>query len=155
MKEKIDEIDKKILKILQNNCKVKLREASNKLGIPKSTLHNRISRLKKEGIIKGCRAILDPFKLGYRTIAWVGLTVEPDKIEEIAKKIMRFEEVQIVATSAGHHDVVFQVITKDERELGEFINKKIKTIEGVKTGVGMIHVSSFLNIYKFSQEVPL
>ncbi|RLG54400.1 MAG: Lrp/AsnC family transcriptional regulator [Candidatus Hydrothermarchaeota archaeon] len=155
MKSKIDSIDRKILKILQEDCRMSYKDIGKKINLPKSTVHSRVRRLLKNGIIERCVAIVNPEKLGYSKIVWVGLTVEPEKIKEVAEKLAKYEEVQVVATTHGHHDLVIQVLAKDAKSLGDFVNEKIKTIEGVRTGVGMMHVSMFLDVYKYSHKVPL
>ncbi len=155
MNKNIDEVDRKILEILQEDCRIPYKKIAEKLNIPKSTVHSRVQKLLKNGVIERCVAILNPRKVGYSKIAWMGLTVEPEKIENITKKLVSYDEVQVVATAHGHHDIILQVVAKDSDALGDFINNRIKTIEGVKTGVGMMHVSMFLNIYKNTHKLPV
>ncbi|MFX1409425.1 MAG: Lrp/AsnC family transcriptional regulator [Promethearchaeota archaeon] len=150
--ESIDETDKQILNILQKNDKVSYRELADKLKLAASTIHNRVKKMIEEEIIKKFAAIIDPAKIGYNTIALVGLRVDPLKMNEIAGKIASFEETQLVAISSGDHDIIAQITTKDEKALWNFINIKIKTINGVKP---QIHVSSFLDIYKSTPSIKI
>ena len=150
--ESIDETDKKILNILQKNDKVSYRELADNLKLAASTIHNRVKKMIEEEIIKKFAAIIDPSKIGYNTIALVGLRVDPLKMNEIAGKIASFEETQLVAISSGDHDIIAQITTKDEKALWNFINIKIKTINGVKP---QIHVSSFLDIYKSTPSIKI
>ena len=148
----IDEIDKKILNILQINDKVSYRELSDKLKLAASTIHNRVTKMIEEEIIKQFGAILDPAKIGYNTIAIIGLTVDPIKMNEIASKIASFDEIQLVAISSGEHDIIAQIVAKDEKSLWNFINIKIKTINGINS---QIHVSNFLDIYKSTHSIKI
>ncbi|MFX1316634.1 MAG: Lrp/AsnC family transcriptional regulator, partial [Promethearchaeota archaeon] len=113
--ESIDETDKKILNILQKNDKVSYRELADKLELAASTIHNRVKKMIEEEIIKKFAAIIDPAKIGYNTIALVGLRVDPLKMNEIAGKIASYEETQLVAISSGDHDIIAQITTKDEK----------------------------------------
>ncbi|MFX0020004.1 MAG: Lrp/AsnC family transcriptional regulator [Promethearchaeota archaeon] len=148
----IDETDKKILNLLQINDKISYRELSEKLKLAASTIHNRVKKMIEEEIIKQFGAIIDPVKIGYNTIAIVGLSVDPIKMNEIAEKIASYDETQLVVISSGDHDIIAQIIAKDEKSLWNFINIKIKTLNGIKP---QIHVSNFLDIYKSTQSIKV
>ncbi len=141
----MDPIDKKILQIVQEDDKVQYQKIAEELGIGASTVHYRIKKLLKNGTIKSFSANIDPEKVGYTTTAVLGVNVDPLKMDEIAKKLASYDEVQVVATSSGDHDIIVQIIARDGKHLWHFINEKIKTIEGVEK---KLHVSSFLDIYK-------
>lgn len=146
----MDEIDKKILNLLQKDDKISYQAMSEELKMAASTIHNRVKRMKERGIIKQFSAIIDSQKVGYQTTAWLGLSVDPRRMKEIAEKIASYENVQVVAISSGDHDLVAQVISKDDKELWKFINSKIKTIEGVST---QMDVSGFIDVYKHSNNI--
>ncbi|MFX0072333.1 MAG: Lrp/AsnC family transcriptional regulator [Candidatus Hermodarchaeota archaeon] len=148
----IDETDRKILNILQKNDKISYRELADKLELAASTIHNRVKKMIEEEIIKKFAAIIDPAKIGYNTIALIGLRVDPLKMNEIAGKIASYKETQLVAISSGDHDIIAQITAKDEKALWNFINVKIKTINGIKP---QIHVSSFLDIYKSTPSIKI
>ena len=150
--DSIDETDKKILNILQKNDKVSYRELADKLKLAASTIHNRVKKMVDEEIIKQFGAIVDPAKIGYNTIALIGLSVDPIKMNDIADTIASYEETQLVAISSGDHDIIAQIIAKDEKALWNFINIKIKPIIGLKS---QIHVSNFLDIYKSTHSIKI
>ncbi|MFX1273714.1 MAG: winged helix-turn-helix transcriptional regulator [Promethearchaeota archaeon] len=146
----LDDKDKEILNILQENCRVSYNELSEKVGLAASTIHNRVQKMQKDGIINGFHAQVDPFKIGFKTLALLGLSIDPLKLDIVAKKIASFDEVQLVAATTGDHDIVAQIISKNEKELWKFINTKIKTIEGVYP---QLHVSSFIDTFKMTNNV--
>lgn len=148
----MDEIDKKILQILQENDKVRYHEIGKKLNIGASTVHYRIKKLSENGVIKSFSAIIDPKVVGYDTTAWLGLSVDPTKMDEIAQKLAKYDEVQIVTTATGDHDLLVQIIARDEKELWRFINENIKPMEGVEKD---FDVSTFLDEYKRSHIIKL
>ncbi|MFX1593179.1 MAG: Lrp/AsnC family transcriptional regulator [Promethearchaeota archaeon] len=148
----IDEVDKKILNVLQRNDKISYRELSEKLKLAASTIHNRVAKMIEEEIIRQFGAIINPEKIGYNTIAIIGLSVDPVKMNKIAERIASYEETQLVAISSGDHDIIAQIIAKDEKSLWNFINIKIKTINGIKPH---IHVSNFLDIFKSTHSIKI
>ncbi|MFX0057722.1 MAG: response regulator [Candidatus Hodarchaeota archaeon] len=143
----IDEKDKMILNILQDNYKISYKEISEKVNLAASTIHNRVQNMLNEGIIKEYDTIIDPFKVGYKTIAILNLTIEPFKLNDIASKLVDFNEIQLIATSAGEYNLVMQIIARNEKELWRFINEKIMVIEGIKP---QMNVSSFIDIFKMT-----
>lgn len=146
----MDDIDRKILNILQNNFRISYKELGKKVKMAASSVHNRVQKMLDEGIIKKEDTIINPMEAGFQTIAILGLSVEPLKMNEVADKIANFDEVQLIATTTGDHDIVARVIANDEKALWRFINDKIKTINGVKP---QMDVSSFIDIFKMSHKI--
>ncbi len=148
----MDETDKRILNELQKNSKIQYKKVAKKLNVATSTIHFRVKKMLKEGIIEKFSVDLNPDKVGYSTISWIGLSVDPRKMEEVAKRLSEYDDIQMVCTASGAHDILVKVIAKNEKELWRFINKKIKTIEGIGKN---FDVSSFLDIYKNSDIIRL
>jgi len=71
----VDEIDRKILDLLQCNAKLSNAEIAEKVGLTMSSVHERVKKLERKGIIKGYVAVVDPDKLGKQLLAFVRLTV--------------------------------------------------------------------------------
>ena len=146
----MDNIDKKILNILQNNFRISYKELGKEVKMAASSVHNRVQKMIDEGIIKKEDTIINPMKAGFETIAILGLSVDPLKMDDVARKIATYNEVQLIATTTGDHDIVARVIAKDEKTLWRFINEKIKTIDGVKP---QMDASSFIDIFKMSHKI--
>ncbi|MFX1235840.1 MAG: Lrp/AsnC family transcriptional regulator, partial [Promethearchaeota archaeon] len=146
----LDGKDKEILNLLQNNYKMSYKELSKKVNLAASTVHNRVQSMIKEGIIKKVDTIVDPSKAGYQSIAILGLSVDPLKLDDVVNILITFDEVQLVASSTGDHSLLIQTVTQNEKNLWKFINEKIKTMEGVHP---LISVSSFIDIFKMTQKV--
>jgi len=148
----MDEIDRKILNELQDNYRISYQELSKKIGMAASTLHNRVQNMLDSGIIKEFDTLVDPFKVGYETIAMLGLSVEPLRMNEVAEKLASYEQVQLIGTTTGDHDIIAKVIEKNEKSLWRFINEKVKPIKGVKS---QMDVSSFIDIFKMTHKIEL
>ncbi len=146
----MDEIDRQILNILQDNFRISYKDLGKKIGMAASSVHNRVQKMLDNGIIKKEDTIISPMKVGFEAIALIGLSVEPLKMNEVAKKIASYDEVMLIATTTGDHDIIARVIARDEKHLWRFINEKIKPIEGVKP---RMDVSSFIDIFKMSHKI--
>lgn len=127
----LDEIDNKIIRMLDEDGRKPFLEIAEKLGVSESTIRKRIQALQREGVIKGFTVKVDPKKLGINTIAIVGLDVEPSKLLETAQKLCGFPEAKTVATSTGDHMIMAEVWAKDGKELAKLL-AQIGALEGVK-----------------------
>ena len=88
--------------------------------------------MQRRGVIKKFTIKVDPSKIGMKTIAVVGVDVDPPKLLEVTQKLCDFKEAKWVATSTGDHMIMTEIWTRDGRELTKLISEKIGTIEGVK-----------------------
>ena len=150
LKIQFDEKDKEILNYLQENYRISYKDLSKRVNLAASTIHNRVQNMIKEGIIKKFDTIVDPFKMGYESIAILGLSVDPMKLEELAKKLAYYSDIQLIASSTGDYNLLVKIIAKDEKNLWRFINDEIKTLDGIQHP---INVSSFIDIYKMTHKV--
>jgi len=152
LKMQFDDKDKEILNYLQENYKISYKDLSKKVNLAASTIHNRVQNMIKEGIIRKFDTLVDPFKVGYESIAILGLSVDPMKLEEVAKKLAYYNDIQLVVSTTGNHNLTVKIIARDEKNLWRFINDEIKTLDGIQLP---IHVSSFIDIFKMTQKINL
>ncbi|PIN70470.1 hypothetical protein COV93_01360 [Candidatus Woesearchaeota archaeon CG11_big_fil_rev_8_21_14_0_20_43_8] len=146
----MDDIDKGILRVIQEDTRTGYQEIAKRLSIAPSTVHFRIKKLINMGVIERFSAILNLEKMGYMTIAWIGLSCDPDKIDSVADILASFDQIQMVCTASGDHDLLIQIVAKNEKDLWRFINKNIKTISGVEKD---FDVSCFLDVYKKTNSI--
>jgi len=71
----IDQIDRKLLDLLQTNARLSNAEMADAVGLTVSSVHERVKKLERKGVIKGYVAVLDPEKLGKPLLAFLRLTV--------------------------------------------------------------------------------
>ncbi|MCK4435411.1 Lrp/AsnC family transcriptional regulator [Candidatus Bathyarchaeota archaeon] len=128
----VDVLDLKILALLQEDGRASFTEMAGKLGLSESTIRKRVQALQKRGVIKKFTVEIDPYKIGIRTVAIVGVDVDPAKLLEASQELCEIKEVRSVATSTGDHMIMTEIWTRDGRELTKLISKSIGKIEGVK-----------------------
>ncbi len=83
----MDQKDKNIIDILSNDSRMPYTVIAKKIGVSESTIRNRIKVLEEEGIIQKYSIVVNPAKVGYNTVAIVGLDVEPSKFLSVASKM--------------------------------------------------------------------
>jgi len=128
----LDEIDTRILELLEEDARRSFTEMAEKLKVSESSIRKRVSALQKEGVIKKFTIKVDHAKLGLNTVAIVGIDVDSDKMLEIAQKLCDFKDVKCVATSSGDHMIMLEVWAKNGKELNNLISEKIGKIDGVR-----------------------
>ena len=128
----LDEIDTRILELLEEDARRSFTEMAEKLKVSESSIRKRVSALQKEGVIKKFTKKVDHAKLGLNTVAIVGIDVDSDKMLEIAQELCDFKEVKCVATSSGDHMIMLEVWAKNGKELNKLIAGEIGRIEGVR-----------------------
>ena len=129
----LDNLDWQILNLLQRNAKLTFTEIGKKLDVAHSTVYDRIQKIEEHGVIKKYEAVVDPEKIvAKQTIALMNIVTDPKGTENIAKKLMRFNEVLEVLTAFSEEIIVAaKVATKNQSELQSFIAKSIAPLPGI------------------------
>ena len=144
IKLKIDSKDRDLITELLDNARQTVGKLSKRVHLPPTTVHNRIKRLEKTGVIQNYTVNLDYKKLGRPIMAFVGVTVnyniEGQKISQtsIAEKIKKISGVREVSILAGGMDILAKVLAKDIDDLNEIITEKLRGISGVDKTQTMI-----------------
>jgi len=128
----VDEIDLRIIRILEGEGDITFTELARRLKLNESTVRKRVRALKQRGVIKRFTVSVDPAKIGLGTVAIVGIDVEPHKLLEVAERLCELSEAKYVATSTGDHMIMAEIWTQDGKELSRLIADRIGAIEGVK-----------------------
>ncbi len=131
--ETLDELDRAILRILQEDGRTSYSEIARKLGVPESTVRLRVRKLVERGIIRKFAALINPFKAGYSIVAFIAVDVEPSKVKRAAEELSKLPEVDVLGIATGAHDILMQVTVRDLHELEEFLIEKLGSIEGIKS----------------------
>ncbi|MBD3303677.1 winged helix-turn-helix transcriptional regulator [Candidatus Woesearchaeota archaeon] len=144
----LDEKDLQVLEELKENAKRTTSQISKRINLPITTVHNRIKKLEKLGIIKRYTVELDYKKLNKPIAAYVMIQVMymlPSGIkvmqEDVAKEIKGLAGVESVELLTGGTDILAKVRVKDVDELNDFIIRKLRKIEGVDKTQTMVVLS--------------
>jgi DNA-binding Lrp family transcriptional regulator len=144
----LDKKDLKILEILKENSKLTTNQISKKTMIPVTTVHNRIRKMEKEGVIEGYSLNLDYKKLGKSILAFIFMNpnynfLRQKKItqQELLDKLAKLPSVEEIYHITGRYDLIAKVRGKDVDELNEFILNILERDYGVMKTDTMIVLS--------------
>lgn len=126
--------ERAILNALQKNCRMSLREIAEAVRSPISTVHDKIRRFEKDGLIRAYRAILDDEKLGFPVTGFILVSInypEGKKASQrkVAERIARFPEVQEVHIIAGDWDLLIKIKARCVSSLGRFVTEKLRNVD--------------------------
>lgn len=145
----MDHKDLKILEMLEKDAKLTSQQISKKTLIPPTTVHNRIRKMEREGIIRGYTVRLDHKKLGKGIMAFILLTVTyilptGKKISQLdlARAINSLPEVEETHIVTGGMDIILKIRVKDMDELNNFVITDLRRIDGVENTQTIITLSS-------------
>lgn len=127
----MDELDRKVIQILQENGRASNARIARDVGVSEGTVRRRLQTLLQEGIIKVV-ALPDPEVLGYNTEALVGIQVDPDKIDEVARQLAALDESSWVSVTTGSFDIFCWVTLPTSEDLGNFLKSQVGAIAGVR-----------------------
>ncbi|MBN1462872.1 MAG: winged helix-turn-helix transcriptional regulator [Paludibacteraceae bacterium] len=130
----LDKLDKKILELVTQNARISFLEVARECNVSGAAIHQRIQRLINMGIIKGSEFIVDTYKIGYQTCAFIGIVLKDLKFfNEVVADIKKIPEVVECHYATGKYAMFVKIYAKDNRHLLQIILEKLTVIEGVLT----------------------
>jgi Lrp/AsnC family transcriptional regulator for asnA, asnC and gidA len=127
----LDNIDRKILTILQRDARTQASEIARMTRINENTIRYRIKRLQRRGVIKEFTALLNPRMIGLPVAAIMMITTEPNSLESVFEKLARLEETKHILQATGKHDLIV-VAHYENLESMNAASQHIRAIQGVK-----------------------
>lgn len=128
----IDEIDSKILNLLQANARIPQVEIAREVGLAPSAILERIRKLEARGVVQGYAALLDPRALGQGMLAFVAVrSAEPPGDDRVSKALADVPEVLEVHHVAGEDCYLVKLRARDAAHVGELLRTRIGGITGV------------------------
>lgn len=126
----MDELDLLILSALQEDGRTPFTQIAKRAGVAESTIRNRYTSLVEQGIVQTI-SVIDPFAVGYRAPALLGIKVDSGMIEKVAHEIEKLPEVSYLVLTLGTFDLMVEVFCQDLTHLTALVTDKIQNIEGV------------------------
>ncbi len=129
------DMNKKILSLLEQNAKYASKDIAVMLGIENEEVEQRIAALEKSGIIRKYKTVVDwdRFDNAYVS-ALIELTVTPQPdagFEDIARRIMRYDEVETVYLMSGGYDLCVIVTGRTFKEVAMFVAKELAPMKSI------------------------
>ena len=152
---KLDRIDRKILKAMQQNSRSSNLELAEQVGLSPTPCSRRVKRLEESGLIRGHVTLLNQSMLGLKLTAYIGISMDrhtPDRFEAFEQEVMTYPEVMECSVVTGQSsDYLLKAVVADMEYYEQFLLGRLTRIAGV-TGV---HSSFELRRVVQRTELPL
>ncbi len=150
----LDEYDKAIISILQEDASISNIDLSKKIGLAPSSCLLRTKNLREQKIIKSFTTIVDEKKLGYEVTAFAKIALHPLNREtssvfiEEARKIPQIVECY---TITGDSAFLLKIVAKDLRFYRDFVIDKLMAVPAVSN----VETSMVVGVEKVTTSIPL
>ncbi len=140
-----DEKDLLILDALRDHGEYTVRQIAKKTLLPATTIHNRIGRLRKAGVIKKFTIEVDQKKLGLKIGTYLLISADLNLLKkkkktphDVASEIRKMRGVESVDVVAGESDIIVRASAEEIEDLDKKILNRVRTLEGVSKTRTMI-----------------
>jgi Lrp/AsnC family leucine-responsive transcriptional regulator len=147
----LDTIGLEILNILQKKARIPNIEVSRQVGLAPSAVLERIRKMEKQGIIDGYEVRLNPERFNRSQVAFVHIKTNPAMCDQVGNQLSLIPEVQEVHFVSGNDCYLIKVRSADTTTLGQLLQEKITTIEGVLS----TSTETVLTTVKETSQIPL
>ncbi|UBM62234.1 Lrp/AsnC family transcriptional regulator [Candidatus Sulfidibacterium hydrothermale] len=133
-KRLMDEIDRKLLNLLQENSRITIRKLSEKLYLSTTPIYERIKKLEKSGLIKQYITLLDPKKIDRNLVVFISINLArhtKEVVEAFEDAIAKLDEVSECYYISGNFDFLLKVYCRDMDDYHDFLTNKLSVIENI------------------------
>lgn len=128
----LDEVDYRILDILQKDGRITFSDLADQVNLSRSAVRERIKNMQDSGIIRGFTAIIDAKAYEKFASVFMDIEVEPMKINDVAKELMKLKEIAIVSQHTGSTGLHVHAYIDSVDKVSKYLEDNIYTIDGVR-----------------------
>ena len=135
MKTFLDEIDLKILRILQEDGRITNADLAKAIELSPPSALQRVRRLERAGYVKKYTALLDAEKLGYSITVWALISLSLHQglpVDAFRNGVQEIPEVVECYNVSGEFDFLLKILVQDIRSYERLMHDKLSRIEGVR-----------------------
>ncbi len=142
----LDHVDRAIIEAMHKDGRAAFAQIAKQLKVSAGMIRLRYNRLVEMGVLKVV-AITNPLRLGFESMAMIGIRVDGRRLLEVAEKIAALEEVVYLVVTSGRYDIFAEVLCRDHEHLLEFLTNRLSVIEGVHESETFMYLKIVKEIY--------
>lgn len=148
--EKIDNLDRKILRIVMRNARIPSKDVALSCGVSRAAIHQRIQRLIELNVITGSGYHVNPKVLGYSTCTYIGVNLERGAMyRDVVPEFEKIPEIVECHFTTGPYTMLIKLYARDNEHLMDLLNNKIQMIRGVTGTENLISLDNSI-----AREIP-
>ncbi|BBY22788.1 AsnC family transcriptional regulator [Mycobacterium stomatepiae] len=125
----LDELSKTIIEILQEDGRSSYAKIAKAVGLSEAAVRQRVQRLIDSRVVQ-IVAVTDPMQLGFARQAMIGIRCAGDT-GKLADQLAAIDTIDYVVLTAGAFDLIVEVVCKDDGDLLNLLNSRIRALPGV------------------------
>ncbi len=130
--EKIDQLDRKILRIITQNARMPFKDVAEECGVSRAAIHQRVQRLIDMDVITGSGYTVNHKMLGFQMCVYIGITLERGSMyKAVVNELEKIPEIVESQYTLGHYTILIKLYAKNDEHLMQLLNGKIQEIPGV------------------------
>ena len=130
--EVIDDLDKRILKIITQNARIPFKDVAEQCGMSRAAVHQRVQRMFDIGVIVGSGYQVNPKMLGNNLCVYVGLTLDRGHMyRQVCAELEKIPEIVECQFTLGAYSMIIKLFAHDDKHLMYLLNSQIQTIPGI------------------------
>lgn len=130
-KRNMDELDAKIIAILQSDGRTTNTEMAKSLAVSEATIRGRIKRLIDDEIIQ-IVAVSNPLRLGFEITGDLYISVDIAKMENVIRSISKFKELWYIVSTTGSSNINTEFVVKNLEDLHDLVYNRLSKIDGIQ-----------------------
>lgn len=142
----LDSVDQYIIEAMRNDGRIAFAQIAQQLNVSPGMIRVRYNRLVEMGILKVV-AVTNPLRMGYKTMAMIGIRTEGEKMLQVAEQVATFEEVIYLIVVSGRYDIIAEVVCRDHADLLRFLTEKLYKVDGVRESESFMHLKIQKEVY--------
>lgn len=128
----LDTLDLALINAFQLDGRTPLTDLGAKFNVSHGTIRNRLDRLLSHKIIS-VLGVVDPAKVGFPVQVYIGINADLKYLKSVEAALVRFEEVNFVATMTGRMDFLVGAALNSDGDLSDFLVRKLARVKGVRS----------------------
>ncbi|WP_113908333.1 transcriptional regulator AsnC [Aliidiomarina celeris] len=130
----IDNLDKQILKRLQHNARTSYAEIAKENQVSPATIHVRVEKLRKAGVITGTQVVTSAKALGYSISCFIGIILrQAGDYPKALEKLRALPEVVEAYYTTGQYSILVKIFVKDIDALHRLLIERLQVIDEVQS----------------------
>ncbi|NNC94378.1 MAG: winged helix-turn-helix transcriptional regulator [Chitinophagales bacterium] len=143
---RLDKTDKAILNILMHDSRESYASIAKKLFVSSGTVHVRVKKMEKNGIIKGSQVLVDHNNLHYDITAFLGIYLtSSDLYDGVIAEMKKIPEVVGAHYTTGNYGIFAKIVCKDTDDLRRVLHDHLQKIEGIQRSETFISLEEAIN----------
>jgi len=149
--EKLDSLDKEILKIIGKNARKPFIEVAELCGVSRAAVHQRVQKLIDMKVIEGSGYHVNAKKVGYNTCTYIGIKLEKGSMyKDVVPELKKIPEIVECHFTTGPYTMLVKLYAADNMHLMDLLNNRIQEIKGVTATETLISLEESIK-----KEVPI